>query len=128
MKSPLGVGHDPQHGYHFWLGGERAEVELSNGTTTPMNIDFVANTEIPLAPADPGKRTLVWEIAGQSGKVKLTPADREVHIPLSLPPGDHKLSLRVEQTSPVSAEGMRVLISRFGLQPGLGGIERSEQR
>lgn len=127
VNPPLGLGHDPQRGYCFWLGGERAEVELSNGTTTPMDIDFVANTEIQAATPDPGKRTLVWEISGQKGKFELTLLDREVHIPVCLPPGDHKLSLHVEQTSPgKSGEGMRLLMSRFGLRTGLGSFERSE--
>jgi hypothetical protein len=126
VKLPLGLGREAHHGYNFWLAGERAEIELSNGTATHRDIDFVAYTEIWAITPDPGKRTLLWGVGEQSGKLELTLSNREIHIPVHLPPGDHKLSLRVEQPSPCGGEEKRLLISRFGLCPGLGGLERSE--
>ncbi|MBI1915730.1 MAG: hypothetical protein HYS12_13505 [Planctomycetes bacterium] len=129
VKPPLGMGRDVPHGYHFWVGRDQTEIELSNGMAAPVEMEFVAYTEMPAAPTDPRKCTCTWEVAGQKGKLDLKLSDHEIHIPLRLPPGDHKLSLRVEQVSPLCGdEGRRLLLSRFGLRTGLGGSEGSEPR
>jgi hypothetical protein len=119
IRPPLGLGKDNIHGYYFWVGADRAEVDLGNCNESAEDVELTAAVEILDGVQNAGGRTVRWELAGEQGRYEVGASDREIRIPLRLPPGDHKLILRVEQTPPPvppGGPGLRVLLFKFALR------------
>jgi hypothetical protein len=131
VKPPNGLGRDGEHGYHFWLGRRPASAVLSNGTGEKVFGEFVATAEIHRLSEDTGRRTLLWSLDGQKGRIEVASPKTRIRIPIQLPPGEHTLQLEVEQPAaldpslPNDARKRRLLISRFALQ---GHVEETAER